>query len=222
MDYLEFLDADARAMADLAVGRLDAVVPACPGWTVEELLRHTGGVHRWSMHIVRGGGPRVQRQTGPEDADAVPEWFRAGAEELGRLFRDTDPNTPCWTIDETNPVAAYWHRRQALETVVHRVDLERALGITPVIDTELALDGIDEVVSSLYPRQVGLQRCEPVAAIRLQADDREFVLGEGDPVGTVSGPAATVFLALWHRADGDPDLSVSDGAAASLAAAVTP
>jgi hypothetical protein len=39
-------------MATAAAGNLDTPVPSCPGWTVADLVAHTGAVHRiWAYHI---------------------------------------------------------------------------------------------------------------------------------------------------------------------------
>ena len=32
----------------------DGTVPTCPEWTVRDLVRHMGGVHRWATGFVRG------------------------------------------------------------------------------------------------------------------------------------------------------------------------
>ena len=40
--------------------------------------------------------------------------------------------------------ASFWARRMAHETAVHRADAEIAVGRAPVIDTAIAVDGIDE------------------------------------------------------------------------------
>lgn len=44
--------AGAVERAGPASGILDAMVPGCPEWTVRELVRHTGRVHRWATAYV--------------------------------------------------------------------------------------------------------------------------------------------------------------------------
>ncbi|MGH3285849.1 MAG: maleylpyruvate isomerase family mycothiol-dependent enzyme, partial [Streptosporangiaceae bacterium] len=53
--------------------------------------------------------------------------------------------TPTWY--DPDQTVAFWIRRMAQETVVHRIDAELAAGlpVTPVPD-DLALDGVDEVL----------------------------------------------------------------------------
>jgi hypothetical protein len=106
--------------------------------------------------------------------------------------------------------------------------------VTGLMDPAFALDGIDEVVTVMYPRQVRLGRTAPLpAALALAPDEggRWVLAGDGtgpDPVpdATVSGPAEAVLLLLWHRTDlDDPRLTVSGSRAAAdtvLAEALTP
>ena len=110
-------------------------------------------------------------------------------------------------------------------------DLAHHLGTTDPLDPALALDGVDEVVTVMFPRQVRLGRtARPSAALGLTATEGgDWVLagdGEPEPAATVSGPAEALFLLLWHRIDlGDPRLTVAGSratAAAVLAAALTP
>ena len=46
----------------------------------------------------------------------------------------------------TDQTVGFWYRRMALETVVHRVDVETGFGVPRAVNAELAVDGIDEVV----------------------------------------------------------------------------
>ena len=93
-----------------------------------------------------------------------------------------EPTRRCWTL--AGPAtAAWWRRRQALETAIHRVDAERALGPASPIDPALAADGVGEVVDVLHPRQVRLGRAtEPAAALRLTTDD-------GSGTWLIAGPS---------------------------------
>ena len=53
IDYLQALRADGTALAAAARVGLDQPVPACEGWTVADLVLHTGMVHRHKLEIVR-------------------------------------------------------------------------------------------------------------------------------------------------------------------------
>jgi uncharacterized protein (TIGR03083 family) len=86
MKHEEYADAVGReiaAFADLVRGAdLAQPVPTCPGWTLADLVRHTGRVHRWATHIVRERATayvpiaRVRVDVPAEDA-ALAKWQRA-------------------------------------------------------------------------------------------------------------------------------------------------
>jgi uncharacterized protein (TIGR03083 family) len=146
--YLEAITANAAALVDAAtVAGLDAPVPSCPGWAVADLLEHIGRVHRWVVaNTTRDpdAGFWSSREIDSPDAAGRGEWVRDGAIELVAAL-DHDPQTPCWTFVPP-PVLAFWQRRQAHETAMHRVDAQLAAGHVEPIAPELAADGIDELL----------------------------------------------------------------------------
>jgi uncharacterized protein (TIGR03083 family) len=215
IDHLAHLRADCDAVLavlDRTAG--DEPVAACPGWGIRELVEHLGGVHRWATQIVQTGA-RVDQTPTPGGRD-LTEWFAEGADELLRTLAAADPTADAWsfTADRT---AGFWRRRQALETVVHRWDAQRAAGEPERIDPVLAADGLHEVADLMLPRQVRLGRVEPLSrAVRLTATDAsgDVLLGEGEPAATVAGPAELLLLLLWHRVQPtDPRLQVDGDAA---------
>jgi uncharacterized protein (TIGR03083 family) len=119
-------------------------VPYYPGWSLADLVAHTGAVHRWALGIVRSrateGGPREEY----EDRDPMPllAWFEDGLEELSRELEGADPNEPVWSFaDQT---AGFWQRRMAHETAIHRWDAQSAFGDPQPIECRLAATGIPE------------------------------------------------------------------------------
>jgi len=113
---------------------LATAVPSCPGWAVRDLLKHTGYVHRWATGFVAEGlaspaGASEQEILGQGPADAeLPEWFREGHAALVRALGAAGPDTNCWAFLAAPSPLAFWARRQAHETAIHRVDAERAAG----------------------------------------------------------------------------------------------
>ena len=109
-------------------------------------------------------------------------------------------------------------RRQAHETVLHTVDAAESQGTVTSLDPALALDGVDEVVTMFFPRQLRLGRTAllPATLGLAPTEGGHWVLGgAGDPDATVSGPAEAVLLLLWHRIGlDDPRLTVSGSRAA--------
>src|SRR6516225_3037280 len=111
---------------------LATAVPSCPGWAVRDLLRHTGYVHRWATGFVaegltRPGGASEEEilSQGPADAQ-LPGWFCEGHAALVRALDAAPPDLECWTFLPPPSPLAFWARRQAHETAIHRVDAEQA------------------------------------------------------------------------------------------------
>ena len=225
-----------------------APVPACPGWQVRDLLKHLGYVHRWAAGYVREQRTQwVDRLSeeeiltgGPSD-DMLATWFRQGLAELVQVLSAAGPETNCWTfLDAPSPVA-FWARRQAHETTIHRVDAEQAAAAAgaagfadpPDIDPRFAIDGIDELIMGFLARDARRGRWDgPPAVLGIHAQDgaggtahwlmdaapgRLAVARGTGPAGCdVTGPAARLYLLLWNRAGLD-GLAVG-GDASQLAA----
>jgi uncharacterized protein (TIGR03083 family) len=157
--YLDQLARNSERLADAATAAgIDAPVPACPGWTVTDLLAHCVGGDSWARTIVEegraGSTDRVDR--GAADpallGDALVQAFREGAQALVAALSSVTPDTPMWTFSSSDRTAAFWQRRRAQETSVHRYDAETAAGAPTPLDAELAADGIDEFLTVFLPR----------------------------------------------------------------------
>ena len=114
---------------------------------------------------------------------------------------------------------AWWLRRLANETCVHRVDAEQAAGSAVVIDVASAADGIDEKLETYLPviaRQhpparpvsVTLRADDVGAAWAVTVGDDSAVTVARDTAGalvdaTVSADAAALYLWFWARASDD-------------------
>jgi uncharacterized protein (TIGR03083 family) len=237
-----FLPHLERAAADFATvletGALDAPVPGCAPWRLTDLAHHLGGIHRWARTAVVEGRPDAKTVDAPAERAALVAWFREGADALLATLRETDPNAPSWAFGPPPHAASFWFRRQAHETAVHAGDAAASQGATRAYGTELALDGIDEVVGLFFPRQVRLGRTPPLpTALAVEPAEGGRWVFAGDGTGpaagrspaavpaTVSGPAEAVLLLLWHRITlDDPRLAVSGDRAAAdavLGAALT-
>ncbi len=208
-----------------------APAPSCPGWSVRDLAVHLGETHRWAASAIHTARPDEPAPTAPADAAALPDWYLGTVHDLLGLLAGVAPDAPAWTFGPP-ATAAFWARRQAHELAVHLVDLGDAVGVEVGVEPEPALDGIDEVVTVFFPRQVRLGRTPPLTAtLGLVPDDgdrRWMLAGDGTgptsapeapgpeaatPDATLSGPAEALFLLLWGRRtladprirlDGDP------------------
>jgi uncharacterized protein (TIGR03083 family) len=219
--HLALLAADAELLVAEAAAGLDRPVPTCPGWTCERLVGHVGRVYRWTAGwIVTGASTQVER---PPAGAAAAGWARDGLAELlaafDRAHADPDARVATWAGDQ--PVA-FWPRRMALETAVHRVDAQLAAGATTPVDTALAVEGVDELLTVLLPWRGTAGLGGDGETIHLHATDPDIdEVGGGEWLVTlgpdalavershakgdvaVRGPASDLFLLLWNRVGTD-------------------
>jgi uncharacterized protein (TIGR03083 family) len=149
MEYAKLLESLAGNYARLreVAGRdLTRPVPSCPGWTVDDLVRHVAEVYLHKTEVLRLG---AWPDPWPPDLAAEPpmELLARAYDQLSAQLIARDPDGPAITFHKPDQSVRFWIRRMAQETVIHRVDAELALG-EPVaaIPADLALDGIDEVL----------------------------------------------------------------------------
>src|SRR5579859_5381908 len=117
---------------------------------------------------------------GPPEADilrggaADPElltWFRAGHAALVQTLNAADPGLVCPTFMDAPSPLAFWARRQAHETAIHRADADSASGIQTDYDPEFAADGIDELITGFGQRRKYRPPAEHAGSMRVQATD---------------------------------------------------
>lgn len=192
----------------------DAPVPATQ-WTVRELVTHVGGVHRWAAGIVRDCSATSETPerdavgTGPGDAELL-DWFRSGHAELVETLRTAPHDLACVTFLPASTPFAFWCRRQAHETAVHRADAEAAAGKVTPFDAEFAQDGIAEILLGFAARRSNAIARPGVVALRAE-DGPHWRLTFGgerivavpdqapDAGASVTGPSSELYLWLWNR-----------------------
>src|SRR5205823_6038165 len=129
-------------------------------------------------------------------------------------LRDAPADLACWAFLDAPSPKAMWARRQAHETTIHRVDAElaAAAGVTPIA-AELAIDGIDELLTCFVPRPRSRLKADPARSLRIVASDVDdswlITIGANGPVtarrvtttgdATVTGRAEDLYLTLWSR-----------------------
>jgi uncharacterized protein (TIGR03083 family) len=172
---------------------LDRAIPPCPGWQMRDLLQHIGMVHRWAAaNVTRANGRAMtddeQREAvGPYPADAqLTGWFRDGHAALVRALAAAGPDVPCWTFLPAPSPLAFWARRQAHETTIHRVDAESADGAITPVAAPLAADGIDELLTGFAPRARYRLRADPPRTLAVHATDT----GTGSAAAGAGAPQA--------------------------------
>ena len=192
MDALALLEHEVTAMtAALGSADLGAAVAACPGWTVADLATHVTAIHRWALAALESTSPASYDEV-PAD-DPVQAYDEAARQLVARLH-EVGPDAPAWTFDRSNRTASFWRRRQLHEVSVHRYDLAPY-----ALPDEVALDGVDEVMTFFAPRQVALERTTlPAGALVVRTGGRTWALGQG-AAEVVEGPPGEVLLRLWGR-----------------------
>lgn len=195
----------------------DRPVPTCPDWQLRDLVRHTGSAHRWAAAIVTQPSPQPipagEEVTGPmpDDHDLV-DWYRESLGTLVAGLEAAEPDVACWSFLPAPSPLAFWARRQAHETGIHRVDAESAGGAVTPFPADFAVDGLDELLCAFVVRPGGKLRSDPPRRLHLHARDTgdDWLVDIGpDHVTTtrekaaadcsVSGPASDLHLLMWNR-----------------------
>jgi uncharacterized protein (TIGR03083 family) len=220
----EITASTATLAALIDAADLTQPVPSCPDWTLRQLATHVGRGHRWSAEIVRTRSTEfipfrnVPDGRFPDDPAQGPGWLTAGA---GRLITEVSQagTDPVWAFGIMRP-PAFWARRMAHETAVHRADAQLATRTEPVIEPDIAADGIDEWFTFITVPDPGREDTRPaglrpgqslhVHAGDVPAGSGEWLVshgpegievrrehGQGD--AALRGPASGLLLVLTRR-----------------------
>lgn len=213
MDWIRIIEREGHALSAAARHDTTAAIPSCPGWDVDELLKHVSTTHRWAEKILRERLMDRGSFETPPDGESL-SWYEAGLEALVETMRGIDPATSVWTFGPDR-TAAFWFRRQAHETAVHRVDAELATGVVTPIDPALAVDGIAESLEVFVPR-TARNAATAGGTLHLHTTDAEgewllrfgngevaVEIGHAKGDAAVRGPAGDLYLWMWGRGSGD-------------------
>jgi uncharacterized protein (TIGR03083 family) len=121
-------------------------VPSCPGWTVADLASHVAQVYLHKAECIRLNAYPDPWPPEPSGEPPLAHLERAWT-TLTEVFATHAPTDPAKTWFDPRQTVGWWIRRMALETVIHRVDAELAVGSVTPIPEDLALDGIDELLA---------------------------------------------------------------------------
>ncbi|MGD0700162.1 MAG: maleylpyruvate isomerase N-terminal domain-containing protein [Trebonia sp.] len=237
--HIDALERDGALLADAAqTAGLTAAVPTCPGWEVRDLVRHQAYVHAWAARHVTGQPPAALGEDseeavlagGPDDAELV-DTYRSGHAALVAALRAADPDLDCPTFMPAPSPLAFWARRQAHETAIHRYDAQSAApGGAPApgdaFGTAFADDGIDELIMGFAARRRYRLRADGTRSLAVRATEtgNGWHVGLADGATRVArrgeagdsaisaavtasggclleGPAAGIYAYLWNRSD---------------------
>lgn len=212
--YLELLRADAARLTELARRGLDAPVPSCPDWRVDDVVRHVAAVYLHKVECMRRNAapdPWPPPDLGSRSTlPLLDESLQALLMELEQRGTDS-PSATWWPADQTS---GFWYRRMAQETAVHRVDAELAYDEVTPIAADLAVDGVDEVLVIMlggpwYEPDETPQRW----SARVRTGDRSWTVrldrgvitvapdaaADAEAEAEVSGEPNDLLLWLWGR-----------------------
>lgn len=221
MDHEEYCDAlqseiDRFASA-YALSSPTLAVPSCPGWSVYDVAEHLGTVHRWAERLVSLESPtripsdEMDLNRGPVDE----RWIRQGGDLLVSTLRAGDPDASMWAWGEDQHLR-FWPRRQFHETLIHRMDVELASGLSPHTGSSIAADSLDEFLVNLLRAsrfsplvrelkghgEVLLIRANDIDAtwsMQLLEDGFEVHDGSGPSDAVMTGTALELLLVFYRR-----------------------
>jgi uncharacterized protein (TIGR03083 family) len=208
--YAEVQARMAALVASLSSNELALGVPACPAWTVQDLVAHHGAVvadfasgstaelgdlnrlldQNSDSTVARDRDAltarQVQERRGRSVEAILQEWGAATAEVLPML-RGAVPFP-----DRVGPVGGVI---VVNDIVVHEGDLHEALGLEPpgvVHATSLALAGYAFSLDYRIRRRA-------LPALALEYDGKQRVVGDGDPAAHVNADRTTLVRLMASR-----------------------
>ena len=130
----------------------------------------------------------------PDEAPAagdptVVTWFAAELAQVDAFLDELDPDVPTWNWAPQARVAAFWHRRMAHETAVHRWDAQLATVLPEPLESKLAADTVAEALDTFLPAGRRRSPSEVTGLVHLIATDlgQEWYVrlrGPGSPCST--------------------------------------
>jgi uncharacterized protein (TIGR03083 family) len=193
-ENLSSIESEGRRLGAYAVRGLEMLVPQYPGWTIADLVEHTGSIHaRTTLIVTDLPVDRIPAPTLPEGRE-VAEWYVENLEQMLAALRGADPETPCWGFG-SSPCVGFWETRMVVETGVHRWDAAQAFGEEDRLIDNVARTGLDEFAEMWLPR------LGDVASLTATATDldRSWTFGEGEHDEVIEGTASDLYLRMVAR-----------------------
>lgn len=167
-------------VADLNAAELGQRIPACPKWSVRDLLAHQVGL---AADVVTGntaGSPgdewtaaQVGTRTAATVEELVEEWQRVGATVEERMRQGG------WLV-------------LVHDVLCHEADLRGALGLGRP-PRQSWLPSLEVLVEQAEQRVGGQRR------LVIHTDERQYEIGSGEPVTTLEVPAFELWRGLLGR-----------------------
>jgi len=219
--YLTQLTDDSRALDEvLATADLECAVRSCPGWLLSDLAHHVAEGYQDKIVTLRTGHRPATWPPEPSEGiwlAPVREFLTASRQELFHELSTREPAQSCWTWYPEDQTVGFWARRMAQETVIHLWDAQDAVARPSPIGSEVAADGIDELlVVFLSGDWSDEPQPGPYGTLDVATgDDRWRITLAADSVAverlpvtttppapaeaTIAGSAEDLLLGLWGR-----------------------
>ena len=200
--------AGALRAAATAAG-LDARVPGCPDWSVQDLVAHLGEVHLfWSAAVA--AGPAANPPGDDAVGDTAPHgdlliWSADATKALVRALSKAGPDRGCWTWWQSSgapATAGAVARHQVQEAGVHAFDAQQAAGTVQPLPAAVAADGIGEYLTVELPTN-GPWPHDPASLVLAAGDGGTWLISLGPAGAQVSA------LAEADAASAGPDAVVT-------------
>lgn len=214
--YLRAVRDEASRLAAVDADQLLLPLPHIDGWTVHNVVGHTGWVNRWVALTVDAElddpPERALVPEPPAGPDVIP-WFEESVRLVLGALETNDPDRQVSTFTGPQPVS-WWTRRMAHETSMHRWDAEASFTSPEPIDSAMARDGIEEIFEIFAPARLQYETLQGNGeTIHLHAtdiDDGEWLVTLGAEKiewershtkadVAAKGPVSDLLLLLWSR-----------------------
>ncbi len=193
-------------------------IPHIEGWTVGDVVGHTGWVARYvtlMQTATPDDPPSRSLIPNPPAGSDVLGWAADAVQSLNDALEASDPDTMRPSFAGAVP-ASWWVRRMAHELSMHRWDIDAATGTAGPINSAISVDGIDEIFEVFVPIRM---RFETLAAsgetmhlhsteedegagewtATLLADSVEWEHSHSKGDVAVRGTASDLLLMMWSR-----------------------
>ena len=162
-------------------------MPTCPGWAVKDVVAHLAGV---CADVLAGRLDGVATESWTE-AQVVPRREMA-LDQILDEWADVAPQVEAIADHFPEPAGTQW----VADLTSHEHDIRTALGRPGARDSAGVTTGVEFVVT------VGLDagvKARGLPALAVQAGDRAWAVGDGEPAGSLEASTFDLARALTGR-----------------------
>lgn len=190
--YRETRERIATLVGDLDDEQAGREVPSTPGWTIKDVVAHLSGIAAdWLNGNVEDFGTdewtarQVDERRSRSLAEVLDEWS-SNAPRFEAVMDDP----------ESSAVPVEIPFISVADIAIHEADIRGALGVPGERDSIAVQIGLKTYVTGVRQRHAAAGHGPML--IR-EADGRDWPVGTGDPVVTVSAPRFELFRAMAGR-----------------------